>query len=285
MTAVAGATSPAAVSPVAPDPAAATTPASLLPDAQPLSSATLNDAMSGLYVVLSQSRQNALRSADQRVEENQTLRDKALADAKAAIERQMEAQKSGGFWHDLENGAMWVAKVALAVVAVAATVVTAGAASPVLIAVALAFTAGGMVVSETKCFGDKASQWIGLGMEVVGAVLSCGAGLTTAGATAGSQLVATTGNVATVVGTGAAVVGGAAHIEGGAATADAEGAAADIEQSTQQVDRLNRLVAWAIDSAKEGDKSKGRSQELLRGAMATNDETATMAVPMTTMKG
>jgi hypothetical protein len=241
--------------------------------------------MSGLYVVLSQSRQNSLRSADQRVEENQTLRDKALADAKAAIERQMEAQKSGGFWHDLENGAMWVAKVALAVVAVAATVVTAGAASPVLIAVALAFTAGGMVVSETKCFGDKASQWIGLGMEVVGAVLSCGAGLTTAGATAGSQLVATTGNVATVVGTGATVVGGAAHIEGGAATADAEGATADIEQSTQQVDRLNRLVAWAIDSAKEGDKSKGRSQELLRGAMATNDETATMAVPMTTMKG
>jgi hypothetical protein len=285
VTAVAGATSPAAVSPVAPDPATATTAASLLPDAQPLSSATLNDAMSGLYVVLSQSRQNALRSADQRVEENQTLRDKALADAKAAIERQMEAQKSGGFWHDLENGAMWVAKVALAVVAVAATVVTAGAASPVLIAVALAFTAGGMVVSETKCFGDKASQWIGLGMEVVGAVLSCGAGLTTAGATAGSQLVATTGNVATVVGTGATVLGGAAHIEGGAATADAEGAAADIEQSTQQVDRLNRLVAWAIDSAKEDDKSKGRSQELLRGAMATNDETATMAVTMTTMKG
>jgi hypothetical protein len=283
--AVSGATSPAAVSPVTPGTTTGTTAASLLPDAQPLSSATLNNAMSGLYVVLSQSRQNSLRSSDQRVEENQTLRDKALADAKAAIERQVEAQKTGSFWHDLENGAMWVAKVALAVVAVAATVVTAGAASPVLIAVALAFTAGGMVVSETKCFGDKASQWVGLGMEVVGAVLSCGAGLTTAGATAGSQLLATTGNVATVAGTSAAVVGGAAHIEGGVAAADSERAAADIEQSTQDVDRLNRLVAWVIDSAKEGDKSKERSQESLRAAMETNDQTATAVVPMTTMKG
>ena len=285
MIAVSGATSPAAVSPVTPGTTTGTTAASLLPDAQPLSSATLNDAMSGLYVVLSQSRQNSLRSSDQRVEENQTLRDKALADAKAAIERQVEAQKTGSFWHDLENGAMWVAKVALAVVAVAATVVTAGAASPVLIAVALAFTAGGMVVSETKCFGDKASQWVGLGMEVVGAVLSCGAGLTTAGATAGSQLLATTGNVATVAGTSAAVVGGAAHIEGGVAAADSEHAAADIEQSTQEVDRLNRLVAWVIDSAKEGDKSKERSQESLRAAMETNDQTATAVVTMTTMKG
>jgi len=265
--------------------ATTTTAASLLPDAQPLSSTTLNDAMSGLYVVLSQSRQNAIVSSDQRVEENQTLREKAIADAKTAIQRQIEAQKSGGFWHDLENGAMWVAKVALAVVAVAATVVTAGAASPVLIAVALAFTAGGMIVSETKCFGDKASQWIGLGMEIVGAVLSCGAGLTTAGATAGSQLLATTGNIATVAGTSAAVVGGAAHIEGAAIAADSQRAAADIEQSTQQIERLNRLVAWVIDSAKEGDKSTQRSQESLRNAMATNDETATMAVPMTTMKG
>jgi hypothetical protein len=277
---VTAATSTPAVSAPPPIQTSTTEADSLLPESEPLSTATLDDAMSALYMALSQSRDAGMRSAEQQVETQQALQEKALTDAKAAIEKQAADQKKGGFWHDLEKGAMLVAKVALAVVAVAATVVTAGAASPVLIAVALALTAGGMIVSDTKCLGKEVSPWVGLGMEVVGSVLTLGAGAGVASQTVGAQVLSKVRTVASIAATGATVVGGTAHIESAEITADSQNAAADIEQSQQQVDRLDRFIGWVVDSAKESDESHGRAEQSLEDAMATNDAAATAAVPV-----
>jgi hypothetical protein len=281
---VASTTSAPAVTRPPPAQASATEAGSLLPESEPLSAAGMNDALSALYLALSQSRQAGVQSGEQQVEEQKALEEKAIADAKAAMEQQAADQQSGGFWHDLGNIAMVIAKVAMAVVAVAATVVTAGAASPILIAVAFALMAGGMIVSETKCFGDKASAWIGLGMEVASSVLTCGAGMGAAGATAGSQLASNVSTAASVVGAGATAVGAGAHIASAEYTADSQNAGADVVQSQQQVDQMNRLIGWVIDSTKEDDKSQQRAEGSLQGAMATNDATAVEAAPVP-MKG
>src|SRR5258708_31896948 len=103
---------------VPPPPAQVTVQGSLLPEGRPLSAATMNDAMSGLCVVLSQLRESSLALSKGRIEDSQRLREKELADQLADIQRQEDAHKGGGFWHDLENVALTVAKVALVVASV-----------------------------------------------------------------------------------------------------------------------------------------------------------------------
>ena len=275
--------SPATLSPAAPTPSPiATTPS--LPDAEPLSPASMGDAMSALYAVLAESREQDLKSGTERVEGIQQLREKALADARAAIDRQSQDEKSSGFWHDFENVAMVVAKVALAVAAVAVTVVTAGAASPVLIGVALLFMAGGMVVSQTNCLGD-ASQWVGAGMQLVGAVLTCGAGMATASETVGSQVLTTTSTAANATGVTAETAAGAAHIEGGVIAADSQNASADLQQSHNQLQHWGQLVSWVISSLGEDDKAQQRGQTTLRGAIATNEKTFAISAASVAVKG
>lgn len=74
--------------------------ATLLPEGAPLSGVTLNDAMSALYVMMSQQRQLGMQSGKNRVDENKKLRDAALSDERAALERQKanEADSGRGFF-------------------------------------------------------------------------------------------------------------------------------------------------------------------------------------------
>jgi hypothetical protein len=72
----------------------------LLPEGAPLSGVVLNDAMSALYVMLSQQRQLGMEAGKNRVDDNQKLRDQALADERAALQRQKanEADSGRGFF-------------------------------------------------------------------------------------------------------------------------------------------------------------------------------------------
>jgi len=273
-----GSTAPVSLPP--PAPAATTEGPSLLPASEPLSLGGIDDALSALYAALSHSQQAGDQTGEARVQEQGVEQRRAIADAQAALDQKAAAEHQGGIWHDIENVCMIVAKVAAAVVAVAATVVTAGAASPVLIAVALALTAGGMVVSETKCFGDKASGWIGFGMQLAGTVLTCGAGAGAAGGTMVSQVANGVKTGAGIAGGVASAAGGVAHVEGAQYTAAADSAAADIRQSQQQMDRMNRLVGWVIDSMKEEDTSHRQAEDSVRGAIETHDATALAAAPV-----
>jgi hypothetical protein len=176
----------------------------------------LNDAMSALYMALSQMRNTTLTNSKDRVAEDQKIREDALNDEIAAIKRQEDAAKNGAFWQDVENAVMTVAQVALAVGAVAGTVATAGAASPLLVCAALALSAGGMVVSETKAFGD-ASGGVAAALEITGGVLTFGVGLATALAPAASTVTSTAAS--TVASTATSAAASAAESTAGSAAA------------------------------------------------------------------
>jgi hypothetical protein len=181
------------------------------------------------------------------------------------------------FWQDLQAGAGFIAQTALLVGMVAATAATAGAGGLVVAGLAVALSAGGMVVQETDCLdgmlGDGASDWIGLGMQLSGAAV----GYFGAGAAASSWL--------STVSAYSHAGGGAATIVTGAATArvakfegDALDAEADAKAAGFRSDKMARLVEWLIDGIRETDKSHERAKETLAQAMQTLDQAQLAAV-------
>lgn len=298
----------------------------LLPEGAPLSGPVLNDAMTALYVMMSQQRQLGMQAGKNRVDENQKLRDGALADERAALQRQQaneadsgrgffgsighllrdvaddavhlradravtdavhdteDAWDSPAFWNDLEMGALATAKVAAIVGSVAVTAATLGAGAPGIALAALALSVGGEVVSETRVFGDGASKWVGLGMEVAGAALSFGGTLATSGASATTRALSTVGAVATTTSGAADVVAGGAHVRNGDFAASAQEASADAEAARQRSERMDELTKWVVDQLKDDDKSHERALQTLQGAMQTNNQTAVIAASVS-LKG
>ena len=184
---------------------------------------------------------------------------------------------SPNFWRDLEAGAGFIAKVALIAGGIAATVATAGSAGLVVAGIAVALSAGGTVVQETDCldavFGDGASNWIGLGMQLGGGAVC----LASAGAAAGTLL--NTVTTATEVGGGAAqFVTSAAHAKNAEFQADVGHAEADAAAAQQRSERMMRLIEWLIDGIRETDKSHARAKETLSQAMDQHDQAAAAAV-------
>jgi len=187
-----------------------------------------------------------------------------------------QAWNSPAFWSDLEKGALAVAKVALAVGAVAATVATAGAGGVLVAGAAVALSAGGTAVTETHCFGG-ASTGVGLSLELGGAALGFAGGLAAVGAGTGSRVIAAVGAGCTVAGGGAEAVAGGAHIRNGDFAVQAQDAAADAEQANLGASQLQTIAEWVVDELKASDKTQQRAEESLTGAMQTNDQAAVSA--------
>jgi hypothetical protein len=83
---------------VAPTPAASTADGAtaLLPDAATPSAASMSDAMSALYVAISNLSQNATRAGASEVESDQRASQKALEDQQAALQRQQDNDATHG---------------------------------------------------------------------------------------------------------------------------------------------------------------------------------------------
>jgi hypothetical protein len=181
------------------------------------------------------------------------------------------------FWQDLEAGAGFIAKAALIAGGIAATAATAGSAGLLVAGIALALSAGGAAVQETKCLdavlGDGASHWIGFGMQATGGVV-CFAG---AGAATGSAL--STLATATEVGGGAAtVVTSGAHTRVAKFQGDVADAEADALAAQHHGEQMTRLVEWLIDGIRETDKSHQRAKETLGQAIDQHDQAQRAAI-------
>jgi hypothetical protein len=181
------------------------------------------------------------------------------------------------FWQDLEAGAAFIAKVALVAGGVAATVATAGSAGLVVAGIAIALSAGGTAIQETKCLdsvlGEGYSKWIGVGMQLTGAAVC----VASAGGAAASTL--NTVGTATEVGGGAAqVVTGAAHMRVAKFQGDVRDAEADAMAAQRRGEQMTRLVEWLIDGLKETDKSHQRAKETLGQAIDQNDQAQRAAI-------
>jgi hypothetical protein len=253
--------------------AAGAAPTSLLPEPQePFSAGTADDAMSCLYTAISNQQQNQLLSGETEVHEDAALRQQALANQRAAIQRE-EADRPRSFWSGLEKVAIDVAKVAAIVGSVAVTAATAGAGSPLIVAAAIALSVGGAVVQQTQCFG-KASTYVGLGLELGGAVTGFVGSLGVTGLSAGAQVLATAGRASLGLAGVADFASGTAHIVNAVADEHVELDAADATEAQDQADRASRLTDWVLSELETQQKSNQGALQTLQGAWQTNDETA-----------
>jgi hypothetical protein len=189
------------------------------------------------------------------------------------------ALNSPAFWSDLEQGALWVAKVAAVVGSAALTVATGGAAAVTIAGAALLVSVGGEVVARTKCFG-KDSETIGLGMEIGGAVAGLGTTFLSSTATMGGGIAKALGTAANTVSAGATGVAGAAHIENAEFAARAQSAAADATEASHKERELQQVTSWVIDEMKADDKSRQRGLQATQGAIEANDKAEAAATPV-----
>jgi len=249
-----------------------TTP--MLPEPQTLTSSVINDAMAGLYEVQEKLQRFDLVSGKDQVVEQQARAKKATDDLQSAIKKQQEAEQHHSFWDNLEHAALDVAKVATTVGSLAAAVATAGAGTPLVVASALALSVGSTVVSETKCFG-AASQWVALGMGVVGAgVGAVGALSTTALSSGALKALGDVSTGATALGGAATAAAGGAHVESGEYAAEAQEAAADAENDKTTSDRENDAEQFTIDRTSDQDQAHRQTLQTIQGVIQTNDRTS-----------
>jgi len=330
--------------PSIPQPTAA--PASLLPEA---SSSTTDDAMMTVYVLMAKDQSNDMQGGEAGAQIDKTARNKALADQKAAIQKEQDNSASQGrgffgsigkllgdvsddaihgridklasdtasdvkgavdsprFWSDLECGAKVVAEVAGVVAGAAATVATAGAAGPVVVGVALALSAGGFAVSETKCLdgllGNGASQYVGLGLDLAGAAVTFGASAAAAASPAATTVnnvtlaaVAGANGAATATTTTAGVIGAVAGATSGAADVVAGGAnvetakfaanvvdaEADETSAKNDAAKQERFTEWLLDNLAASQTAQRNAMQTLQGAVQQHDAGTTAAASFTT---
>ena len=205
-----------------------------------------------------------------------------------------QAWNSPQFWRDLASGAGSVLKTLSTVCAIAVasavagpmgaayvidhpdspltkacsiageaalTAATGGAASAVIVGVAVALSVAGSVVSESRCFGD-ASGLVGAGLDLGSGALGNGSGL-------GAALQVAQG--------AATVVEGAATIRVAKFDGDAQDALADMKAGGLQSQKLERLVKFLLDDMKGVHESHQRALSSLKGAIETNSQTQLMA--------
>jgi hypothetical protein len=248
-------------------------PACLLPEpAQPFCASVGDDAMSALYTAIAQQQQNQLSSGESEVHANTAEQQQALARQRQAI-AQAERDQPHGFLNDLEKIASDVAKVAAIVGSVAITVATAGAGSPILVATAIALSIGGAVVQETQCFG-KASEWIGLGMEVGGAGVGVFASLGATGVSAGMKFLADAGRC-TLAGSGVAkAVSGGAQVAIAFEQRNVQLDQANATDAQHDADRAQRFTNNLLDDLAQQQKQTQSALGTLVGAWQTQDQIA-----------
>jgi hypothetical protein len=126
-------------------------------------------SIEALYALMSEASSTQQKAGKAEAESKFVAKRAALEEYRQKLKDAEEDAKSGNLFKT-------VATVAMVVVAAAATVMTLGTATPLVVAVGLGLSASGFLVSETKCLdgllGDGVSSWVGLGMTVCGAVVT-----------------------------------------------------------------------------------------------------------------
>jgi hypothetical protein len=251
------------------------------PHASGFGSDAAENAMSMMYTLIAREGQfslaigeNAITTA--RNEQNVQLQQEKQAEL---AEQQAEANQ-GGFWHDLLSVAEDVAKVAGIVVGVAAvaaaSVCTCGAAGVAAVVIAATLISAGEVVSATGCLG-KDSDYIGMGMEVVGSVITMGVASGALASDALTEVAHTVSTVAQVTGGAATVVAGASTIEVDHFQGETEDDAADLQQAIDAVGTQGRMIDDLLASLKDSEKSNQNALKLIAGADKTYGQAMILA--------
>jgi uncharacterized protein YoxC len=170
----------------------------------------------------------------------------------------------------------WITAAAMALAGAAAIVGSLGTATAVVVAVGVAISAAGFLVSETKAldgvFGEGTSQWIGLGMMVAGAVVT-GVGASAAASNAPKALNATS-RVVTGASSG---VQGLKTVDNAFVQHEASAADREAKKFLYQAQRLQRFVEDLIDSVRDLKDSHRRISASVNEMVQTQCDTQLMA--------
>jgi hypothetical protein len=211
--------------------------------------------MEGLYLLMVNASAQQQKNGKTEVEGKFKEKREALEKYKAEVAKAAEDQKSGSFWKT-------VAKVGMVVAAVAATVASYGAAGPVVVAVAIALSAGGFLVDETKCLGE-ASPWVGMAMEICGSLLTGGGGVA-------SSVASSASSTATMV-EGGVKINDAVHQH----SADLDMREAKAAQ--QQMRRIQTVIEDVITALQDDKESKDHGAETINKVIETQSDTLLIA--------
>jgi hypothetical protein len=253
----------------------------LLPEPGEASLDGTQDALAMLYTLLGRQQTLSMAVGQASVQTAQRAQNEQIAQERKAEIQQLAAEAAAsGFWGELLSVCETVAKVAGLVVTLAAgavaSIFTGGATAIAAVAVAAVLVSGGMVVSATHCLG-KASDWVGMGMEVVAAILTFGAssGAVATGATA--QATQAVGSAAMYVQGGATILSGASSLAVGHFQSTAENEAADVQQALDTIDTQTRLVDAIVAGLETTQKSSSNALSLIAGAAKSYGQTMTLA--------
>lgn len=222
-------------------------------------------SIESLYALMTES--SAQEQKNGKVEVEKKFVEKRVAQQKymEQLKKSIEDKADGG------GPFKTLAIVAMVVVAAAATVMTCGAAGAVVVGVGLALSASGFLVSKTKCLdpilGDGVSKWVGLGLAVVGAVV-------TLGATSGGTAVEAVGTAAEgVAGVAEGCQAGSDAIQNKAADDHAQKAVA----AQHQIRRIQAAIDDIIERLGNAKDDSRRGAEAVNQMSVTADETLVLA--------
>ena len=222
-------------------------------------------SIESLYALMTEASSQDQKNGKVEVEKKFVEKRIALETYVKELNKSIEDQADGG------GPFKTLAIVAMAVVAVAATVMTCGGAAPLVVGVGLALSAGGFMVSETKCLdpilGDGVSKWVGMGMAIVGSIVTMGAG--SAGTTL--EAVATTAQGTSTVAQGCQTASDA--IQNYAADEHAQQAVA----AQQQMRRIQAAIDDIIERLGDAKDDSRRGAEAVNQLSVTADETLVLA--------
>jgi hypothetical protein len=202
----------------------------------------------------------------------------------AAMEAARQAEReASGFWGKLKSAAGTIAKISAVVAGAAAVVASGGGAAFVVAVAAVALSAGGTVVRETKMLG-KDSDKVGLGMEIAGAVLGLGGSAagalqaTSAATSSGSSVIATVGTMAKATNAAATGTSAAAGIRIADLHAAAEHARADVEDASFRMATHQRDTDFLLRTLAEAKEAEREALEVTIKAIEGCNQAADVAI-------
>lgn len=237
----------------------------LLPPPDLSGLANTQDALTMLYAFRVEQGQAETQSVEvvmtRQKEQSAVQLRRELSAMEAARRAEREAS---GFWSKLKSAAGTIAKISAVVAGTAVVVASGGTAAALVVGIAaIALSASGTVVRETKMLG-KDSDKVGLGMEIAGAAMGLGGSLAaTAGAASvatspGTSVIRTVATTAQVTDAAATVTGATAgirlahlHADAAHARTDAEDARFRMAAHQRDTDFLLRTLGEAKEAERE----------------------------------
>lgn len=230
-------------------------------------------SIESLYALMAEANSQQQKTGKNDVEGKFEAKRVALENYKAEVAKAEEEQREGGGFFKV------FATVAMVVVAAAATVCTCGAAGPVVVGVGLALSAGGFLVNQTKCFGD-ASAWIGAGMQLCGAVVTCGAALASSGAAAATtaeQAAETAAKIGEGAEAASAIAQGAGQVDSTLREHRADQHMQKAAVAQQQMRRLQDAIGDVIEHLQDAKDASRRGATAVNEIVETEGQTLVLS--------